>query len=191
MLNIIIFGPPGSGKGTQSELIIEKYGLYHISTGEILRKEIENKSTIGLMAEEYLRQGQLVPDQLIMDILTDILDNNPKTKGFIFDGLPRTLHQGEFLDIILKSRENTIVAVFSLTVDENELIHRLLKRGEELGRNDDNQDTIKKRLQIYKEQTAPLIEYYKKKGKLFKINGSGTIEDIFENITEVLDRLSF
>ncbi len=189
MLNIVIFGAPGSGKGTQSELIIEKYGLHHISTGEILRDEIEKRTTLGLIADEYISQGQLVPDQLIIDMFADILDRTSNGKGYIFDGFPRTISQAEALDQMLRERNTSVVAVFSLSVEEQELIHRLLKRGEESGRSDDNLETIQNRLDVYRAQTEPLKEYYKKKGKLFKIKGIGSVEDIFEGIMDTIDRL--
>jgi adenylate kinase len=191
MFNIVIFGAPGSGKGTQSELIIKKYGLYHVSTGDILRQEIKNQSTLGLTAQEYIRQGQLVPDPLIIDMLADTLDKNPQPKGYIFDGFPRTLFQGEALDSMLRERDNTIAAVLWLLVEEKELIFRLLKRGELSDRSDDNMETIQQRLNVYKEQTEPLKEYYKKQGKLFNIKGNNTVEDIFESIMEVIDLLTF
>jgi adenylate kinase len=191
MLNIVIFGAPGSGKGTQSKLIVEKYGLHHISTGEILRMEIEKQTSLGLIAEEYISQGQLVPDQLIIDMMADILDNNPQAKGYVFDGFPRTLSQGESLDNMLKEKETAITAVLSLTVEEERLISRMLKRKEELGRDDDNIETIHRRLDVHKTQTDPLKEYYKKKGKLFKIEGSSSVDDVFESITDVINLLSF
>ena len=192
MLNIVIFGAPGSGKGTQSELIIKKYGLHHISTGEILRKEIEEKSELGVVAEQYISKGQLVPDQLVIDIFADIIDKNKEnTKGYIFDGFPRTLSQVKTLDDMLRDRGTAVAAAFNLAVDEDELIARLLKRGEESGRSDDNLETIQNRLNVYKEQTEPLKDYYKRTGKLFKIKGSGSINDIFERITEVVDGFSY
>jgi adenylate kinase len=191
MLNIVIFGAPGAGKGTQSELIIEKYGLHHISTGDILRQEIENRTDSGLIAQQYIDQGNLAPDQLIVDILAGILDKYPHAKGYVFDGFPRTLPQGKALDVMLSGKGTTIAAVLCLSVEEQELVFRLLKRGEFSGRTDDNIDVIKQRLAIYKEQTEPLKEYYKKQGKLFNIKGNNTMEDIFEQITEVIDRLTF
>jgi len=191
MLNIVVFGAPGSGKGTQSELIIEKYGLHHISTGEILRDEIERKTALGVIAEQYISQGQLVPDQLIVDMFAELLDKTSNSKGYIFDGFPRTISQAEALDRMLRDRSTSIAAVFNLSVEEPELIERLLKRGEESGRSDDNLETIQSRLNVYQEQTVPLKEYYKKKGRLFKIKGSGSLEDIFESITDVIDRLSY
>jgi adenylate kinase len=191
MLNIVIFGAPGAGKGTQSELIIKKYGLHHISTGDILRQEIEDRTPSGIIAQEYIDQGYLVPDQLTIDILAKTLDKYPQSKGYIFDGFPRTLSQGKELDAMLIGKGTAIAAVISLSVEEKELISRLLKRGEFSGRTDDNIDVIRKRLNVYKEQTEPLKEYYKKKGKLFDIKGYNTIEDIFERITEVIDLLAF
>ncbi|GHV20722.1 adenylate kinase [Clostridia bacterium] len=191
MLNIVIFGAPGSGKGTQSKQIIEKYGLHHISTGEILREEIENQTALGLIADEYISQGQLVPDQLIIDMFSDILDKTPHSKGYIFDGFPRTISQAQALDRLLRERNTSVIAVFSLSVDEDELIRRLLLRGELDGRTDDNPETIIKRLAVYKEQTEPLKEYYKKMGKLFKIKGNDSIEDVFENVTGVIGHLVY
>lgn len=191
MLNIVIFGAPGSGKGTQSELLTEKYGLYHISTGEVLRKEIEKKSPLGVIAQKYICEGQLIPDQLAIDMFAGLIDRTAHEKGYIFDGFPRTLSQSKALDDMLRERNMSIAAVFSLSVEEEELTHRLLKRGEECGREDDKLETIQKRLEVYKEQTESIKEYYKKKGKLFNIKGSGSVEDILESITTVIDRLSF
>ncbi|MDR0412681.1 MAG: adenylate kinase [Dysgonamonadaceae bacterium] len=191
MLNIVIFGAPGSGKGTQSELIIKKYGLCHISTGEILREEIKDQTNLGLISKEYISQGHLVPDQLVMEKFTEILDKTSGVKGYIFDGFPRTIFQAQALDALLLERKTPVVATFSLSVEEKELIRRLLKRGTEAGRNDDNPETIKKRLEIYKERTEPIKEYYRKKGKLFKIEGNGSVEDVFEGITDAIDRLVY
>jgi adenylate kinase len=191
MLNVVIFGAPGSGKGTHSKLIVEKYDLYHISTGDVLRKEIENQSEYGEIANQYIKTGQLVPDDLIIKILSCILDKNPDTKGYIFDGFPRTIAQGVALENLLREKSTDIVAVLNLVVEEDELIKRVLNRGKETGRNDDNLETIKNRLVVYHTQTKPLETFYKKKGKLFNIKGNGSIEDIFEHITEVLDRLTF
>ncbi|MDR0427039.1 MAG: adenylate kinase [Dysgonamonadaceae bacterium] len=190
MLNIVIFGAPGAGKGTQSNLIIKKYGLLHISTGEILRKEIANKTELGLVAEKYINKGKLVPDQLIVDVFAELIDQSENEKGYIFDGFPRTLSQAKALDEMLRERKTSVATVFNLSVNEDELIERLLKRGEECGRCDDRIEVIQNRLNVYKEQTEPVKEYYKKKGKLFTIKGVGSIDDIFEEITEVIDRIS-
>jgi Adenylate kinase and related kinases len=189
MLNVVIFGAPGSGKGTQSELIIAKYGLHHISMGEILREEMEKQTELGQEAAKSIEKGQLISDEVVIKILGDILDNHSKVKGFIFDGFPRTLAQGEALDKMLKKKGLDVTIVLSLSVDEDELVQRLLKRGELSGRSDDKQEVIKNRLNVYREQTEPLKEYYRKRGKLYSIKGTGTIEDIFENIAEALDRL--
>jgi adenylate kinase len=189
MLNIVIFGAPGCGKGTQSELIIEKYQLYHISTGNVLRKEMENQTELGKLAMEYVHNGRLVPDDLIIKMLAEILESNPKVKGFIFDGFPRTLAQGEALDQLLRDIDNSITAVLNLDVEEEILVERLLKRGETQGRSDDNSETIRKRLEVYKTQTKPLIAYYKKQGKLFSVKGNKSVEDVFEHIKEILDHL--
>jgi Adenylate kinase and related kinases len=189
MLNIIIFGAPGSGKGTQSDLIIAKYGLQHISTGNILREEMEKKTEVGLEAAKYIEKGYLAPDELTIRMLSDILDSHSNLKGYVFDGFPRTLKQGEALDKMLKEKNLNITIVLNLSVDKDELVHRLLKRGEFSGRCDDNREVIEKRLKVYSDQTEPLKEYYRKRGKLFTIKGSGSIEDVFENIIEAIDRL--
>jgi len=190
MLNVIIFGAPGSGKGTQSELIISKYGLFHISTGDILRQEIKKQTELGLIAEEYIKTGQLIPDELIIKILADVLDANPEAKGYIFDGFPRTIAQGEALDKLLREKDTSIIAVLNLDVDEKILTERLIKRGVEAGRTDDTPEVIQNRLEVYRNQTEPLKEYYKKKGKLFTLKGQSSIDEVFEQIVEVLDRLS-
>jgi len=190
MLNVVIFGAPGSGKGTQSELIISKYGLYHISTGDILRQKIKKKTELGAIAEEYIKTGQLIPDELIIKMLADVLDANPDVKGYIFDGFPRTIAQGEALEGLLRERNTSIIAVLNLDVDEEELLNRLIKRGEESGRTDDNPAVIQNRLEVYRNQTEPLKGYYIKKGKLFNIKGNNSIDNVFEKITEELDRLT-
>ena len=189
MLNVIIFGAPGSGKGTQSELIISKYGLFHISTGDILRQEIKKQTELGAIAEGYIKTGQLVPDELIIEMLAGVIDANPEARGFIFDGFPRTIAQGEALDQLLREKNTSIIAVLNLAVDEKELLERLIKRGIEFGRTDDTPEVIQNRLEVYRNQTEPLKEYYKKKGKLFQIKGNNVIKDVFDQIVDVLDRL--
>jgi len=191
MLNIIILGAPGSGKGTQSKLIVEKYGLQHISTGEVLRKEIENQTFLGKIAEGYIFQGQLVPDQLIIDMVADIMDKTLDCKGYIFDGFPRTLTQAQVLDELLRKRNTPIVAVLTISANDEELIRRIIKRSELESRTDDTPETIQKRLTVYREQTEPLKEYYKKMGKLFTIKEGSSIEEVFENVVEVVDRLLY
>lgn len=186
MLNVVIFGAPGSGKGTQSERMIEKYGLAHISTGDVLRAEIKSGSELGKVAEGYISKGQLLPDELIVDILADVLDKREITKGVIFDGFPRTIPQAEALKKMLEERGMNISVVLGLEVEEEELIARLLKRGEMSGRSDDNMDTIKSRLDVYNNQTNPLKDYYVTEGKYSQIKGVGSIDDIFEQIKRAI-----
>lgn len=189
MLNVIIFGSPGCGKGTQSALIIEKYGLRHISTGEILREEMRKQTELGKEAARHIEKGYLVPDALIIRILADILAEEPNPKGYLFDGFPRTLTQGEELDKMLQEKGTPIATVLNLDVNEEELVQRLIKRGVECGRSDDMESVIYNRLAVYRNQTDPLREYYKKQGKLFTIKGSGEVSDVFERVSDVLDRL--
>lgn len=189
MLNIVIFGAPGSGKGTQSERIVEKFGINHVSTGDVLRAEIKNETALGKIAKGYIDQGQLVPDELIIDILASVLDGFKESKGVIFDGFPRTIPQAEALKVMLAKRNQNVSVMLDLDVPEDELIARLIKRGQESGRADDNMETIKKRLVVYHTQTSPLIEYYKNEGKYQHINGLGTMEGIFAEITSAVEKL--
>lgn len=188
MLNIVIFGAPGSGKGTQSAKLVEKYGLKHLSTGEILREEIEAGTELGKLADGYMSRGELVPDDLVIDILEDLIGRNGQVKGFIFDGFPRTLAQGEALGRMLAKYGEDIHAVINLEVDEEELVGRLLKRGKISGRKDDNRETIESRLEVYNRQTAPLKAFYKARGSLKKIEGVGSIDEIFHSIEKEIDR---
>ena len=190
MLNIVIFGAPGSGKGTQSDLLIKKYGLQHVSTGDILRSEIEAGSALGKTADQYISKGQLVPDEIMIEMLEEVIRKNLDKKGFIFDGFPRTLAQGEALDNKLKKNGLDITSVLSLEVKDEELIDRLLKRGQLSGRSDDNGHTIKSRLHVYHRQTEPLKEYYAGQNKLVCIPGEGAIEEVFDSIVEVMDHLT-
>lgn len=188
MLNVVIFGAPGSGKGTQSELIIKKYGLFHISTGDVLRSEMKNGTELGNTAKAYIEKGQLVPDSLIIDMLANVLDSNEAAKdGVIFDGFPRTIPQAEALNEMLKERGTAVSIVVGLDVEESELIDRLLKRGQISGRSDDNYETIKSRLDVYNNQTSPLKEFYIKEGKYADIHGMGSVEDIFGRIETAID----
>ena len=182
MLNIVIFGAPGSGKGTQSARIVEKYGLNHISTGDVLRAEIKNGTELGKTAKGYIDNGQLIPDALMIDILASVFDSFKDSKGVIFDGFPRTIAQAEALKEMLKVRGQEVSIMLDLEVPEDELMTRLIKRGQESGRADDNEETIKKRLVVYHSQTAPLIDWYKNDGKYCHINGLGTMEGIFADI---------
>lgn len=187
MYNLVVFGAPGSGKGTQSARLIDEYGLYHISTGELLRDHIARGTELGRVADSYISKGQLIPDQLMIDILEHTLDENPETaEGVIFDGFPRTIPQARALKEMLARRGSKVHAVVGLEVDDAELIDRLLKRGLESGRSDDNLETINARLKVYNEQTAPLREYYTSEGKYHGIKGSGAIDDIFNDIKTAL-----
>lgn len=189
MLNIVIFGAPGSGKGTQSERIVEKYGINHISTGDVLRTEIKNGTELGKVAKGYIDQGQLLPDELIIDILASTLDGFKESKGVIFDGFPRTIAQAEALKKVLAERGQEVSVMLDLDVPEEELMVRLIKRGQESGRADDNKETIKKRLVVYSSQTAPLIDWYKNEGKYQHIDGVGTMESIFDDIAAAIEKL--
>ncbi len=190
MKNIVIFGAPGSGKGTQSDLIIEKYGLGHISTGDVLRNEIKNGTELGKTAKAYIDKGQLIPDDLMVNILASVYDSFGKEhKGVIFDGFPRTIPQAEALKQMLNERSHKIAAMIELDVPEDELMTRLVKRGKESGRSDDNAETIKKRLDVYHNQTSPLIEWYKKEGIHNHIDGLGELDRIFKDICGVIESL--
>ena len=189
MLNIVIFGAPGSGKGTQSERIVEKYGINHISTGDVLRAEIKNGTELGKTAKGYIDQGQLIPDELMIDILASVFDSFKDSKGVIFDGFPRTIAQAEALKKMLAERGQDVSVMLDLEVPEDELMVRLIKRGKDSGRADDNEETIKKRLHVYHSQTAPLIDWYKNERKYQHINGLGTMEGIFAEICEAIDKL--
>ncbi len=187
MLNILIFGGPGSGKGTQSDLITEKYNLKHISTGEFLRKEIAKGSELGVIADSYISKGQLVPDDLMIDMMEGLIKEPHSFNGFIFDGYPRTVTQGIALDNKMAKNGMKISTVLCLDVDEEILAERLINRGKYSGRSDDNKKTIQRRLEVYHEETEPLIEYYQKQNKLSRIEGNGNIEEVFANITVVLN----
>ena len=191
MLNIVIFGAPGSGKGTQSDKLIEHYKLFHISTGDVLRDNIRRGTELGKIAKGFIDQGQLVPDELIIDILAQVLDENKDnaSEGVIFDGFPRTIPQAEALEQLLADRGTKIDAVVGLEVPEDELIKRILLRGQMSGRSDDNEETARKRLDTYHNQTSPLKAYYEQQGKYRAINGLGTIDDIFDLIKDSLDNL--
>ena len=189
MLNIVIFGAPGSGKGTQSERIVEKYGINHISTGDVLRAEIKNGTELGKTAKGYIDQGQLIPDELMIDILGSVFDSFKDSKGVIFDGFPRTIAQAEALKKMLAERGQDVSVMVDLDVPEEELMVRLIKRVKDSGRADDNEETIKKRLHVYHSQTSPLIDWYKNEKKYQHINGLGTMDGIFADICEAVDKL--
>ena len=190
MKNIVIFGAPGSGKGTQSDLLIEHYGLGHISTGDVLRNEIKKGTELGKTAQSYIDKGNLIPDDLMISILAGVYNSFGRGhKGVIFDGFPRTIPQADALKKMLDERGDKVAAMIELDVPEDELLVRLVKRGQESGRADDNEETIKKRLVVYHSQTQPLIEWYKQEGLHHHINGSGTLERIFSDIQKVIDNI--
>ena len=191
MFNVVIFGAPGSGKGTQSAMMIHRYGLHHISTGEVLRDHIARGTKLGKVADHYISRGQLIPDELMIDVLADLLDTNPKAtaKGVIFDGFPRTIAQAEALEKMLDERGTSVSAVIGLDVPEEILIGRLLNRGKESGRSDDNLETINDRLKVYHSSTAPLKDYYEKKGLLHMVKGTGGATVVFERVRKIVDSL--
>ncbi|WP_207422913.1 adenylate kinase [Desertivirga brevis] len=188
MLNLVLFGPPGAGKGTQSQKLIEKYQLVHLSTGDILRNEIANGTELGLEAKKLMDQGVLVPDEVVIGMISNKLDANKDAKGFIFDGFPRTVAQAEALDVLLKSKDTAISGMVALEVNDQELEKRLLLRGKDSGRPDDaNPEIIRKRIEEYNTKTAPVANFYKSQGKYVSINGIGDIEGIFSELTKVID----
>ncbi|HIZ69872.1 MAG TPA: adenylate kinase [Candidatus Prevotella avicola] len=190
MKNIVIFGAPGAGKGTQSDKLIEKYGLGHISTGDVLRNEIKNGTELGQTAKGYIDNGQLIPDDLMVSILASVYDGFGKEHaGVIFDGFPRTILQAEALKKMLAERGHQIDAMIELSVPEDELMARLLNRGKLTGRSDDNEETIKKRLDVYHNQTAPLIDWYENEGIHHHVEGLGTVDEIFGRVCAVVDAL--
>jgi len=189
MLNLVLFGAPGSGKGTQSEKLIAEYGLHHISTGEVLRKQIKDGTELGKIADSYISKGQLIPDSLMIDILrNELLGIIGQSKGVIFDGFPRTIPQAEALDGMLAEMGHELHGVVGLEVPEEELVKRMLERGRQTGRADDNEETITNRLSVYHNQTEPLKEHYLKKGKYMQINGHGAIDDIFGDIAREIEK---
>ncbi len=189
MFNLIIFGAPGSGKGTQSERLVERYGLHHISTGELLRSHIAQGTPLGKVADGFISHGNLIPDELMLDILAEELDSHSDVAGVIFDGFPRTIPQAEALRGLLAGRGSKVHAVVGLEVPEDELMTRLVKRGAESGRSDDNPETIAKRLEVYHRQTQPLKQFYTEETTFHPINGIGSVDDIFKSITLVVDPL--
>ena len=190
MKNIVIFGAPGSGKGTQSDLMIEHYGLGHISTGDVLRNEIKKGTELGKTAQQFIDNGQLIPDDLMISILASVYDSFGRGhKGVIFDGFPRTIPQAEALKKMLDERGDKVAAMIELDVPEDELMKRLIQRGKDSGRADDNEETIKKRLVVYHSQTQPLIKWYKQEGLHYHINGLGALDRIFGDIKKVIDNI--
>ena len=190
MLNIVLFGPPGAGKGTQSELLIKKFNLTHLSTGDILRKEIGDKTQLGLEAKKYMDNGLLVPDEVVIGMIGSQLEKNNHSKGFIFDGFPRTTEQATALDNLLEKKEISISAMISLRVEDNELIKRLLERGKSSGRSDDqSEEIIGNRIKEYNLKTSPLNSYYNTQKKLHEIDGIGSVSAIANKINSVINNL--
>ncbi len=187
MFNLVLFGPPGAGKGTQSIQIAEKYHLAHISTGDIFRREIKNETPLGLKVKGIIEKGELVPDELLLDLLRNAMHHYDKVEGFVFDGFPRTIRQAEDLDLLLQEDGEKVNLTLALEVDEQELITRLLIRAEREGRKDDTREVIANRLKVYHSQTSPLIDYYEKQGKFRAVYGQGTIGEIFGRLCEEID----
>jgi adenylate kinase len=188
MFNFILFGPPGSGKGTQSERLISKYGLRHLSTGDLLRSEISKQTRLGLEAKNYMDKGQLVPDEVVIGMISSALDANREAQGFLFDGFPRTKAQAQALDALLQKKKSSINVVLALEVSEEELIKRLLNRGLNSGRTDDaNEEVIRARIAEYKNKTSPVADYYYQFGKLVPIRGEGTVDEIFVYLCNEID----
>ena len=190
MFNLVLFGPPGSGKGTQSEKLIEKYGLIHLSTGDLLRKEMKAGTPLGNEAKSLIEKGQLVPDEVVVGMISSALDANPEAKGFLFDGFPRTIAQAEALDKLLTLKKTAIHAVLFLMVNEEELINRLVGRAKTSGRLDDADPEIQRNRQtVYKNETLPVAGYYQNQDKVSRVEGEGTIDEIFDRICSHIDPL--
>jgi len=190
MLNIVLFGPPGAGKGTQSEKLIEKYKLVHLSTGDILRGELKAGTDLGNEAKKYMEKGELVPDEVVIGMIGKKLDEKKGARGFIFDGFPRTKAQAKALDQLLQEKNTGITVMLALEVEHDELVNRLLLRGKDSGRADD-QDTsvIENRISVYHKETAPVIDYYDEQGKFKGINGMGSIDDIFNRLSQAIEKI--
>lgn len=188
MFNLILFGPPGSGKGTQSEKLIVKYGLKHLSTGDLLRSEISRQTALGLEAKSFMDKGQLVPDEVVIGMISSALDENQDASGFLFDGFPRTSAQAQALDNLLELKESSIAVMLALDVSEEELVSRLVKRGETSGRSDDtNEQVIRARITEYHNKTAAVADYYQQFEKVVMIKGEGSVEEIFTALSKEID----
>ena len=186
-MNIILFGPPGSGKGTQAKFIVDRFGLIHISTGDLFRYALKNETPLGIEAKKYMDQGKLVPDNVTIEMLREKVNLHPDARGFIFDGFPRTIAQAEALDDFMQEEDQRIDILLSLEVDEQEIVHRLLLRGKTSGRADDaNEEVIKKRFRVYQEQTAPVFNYYNEQNKAVAVNGMGSISDIQQRLYQAI-----
>lgn len=189
MFNLILFGPPGSGKGTQSDKLVEKYGLIHLSTGNLLRQEIKEKTPLGLEAKSFIDKGQLVPDEVVIGMVDSYFDLHKEAKGFLFDGYPRTVAQAEALDKLLELKKTGIATVLFLNVDEEELIKRLVHRGKTSERSDDMDEVVqRKRQEVYRNETLPVAGFYKKQNKVVNVKGMGTVDEIFTSLSDVIDK---
>jgi adenylate kinase len=189
MFNIILFGPPGCGKGTQSDKLVEKYGLVHISTGDLLREEMRLETPLGIEAKSFMDKGQLVPDEVVIGMVDSFFEKNKYANGFLFDGFPRTVAQADALDKLLELKKTEIHRVIVLDVDEEELIKRLINRGKTSGRSDDMDEKVqRKRQEVYKRETLPVAAYFAKARKVSHVNGMGDIDEIFDRISQELDR---
>jgi len=188
MFNLILFGPPGSGKGTQSEKLIANYGLKHLSTGDLLRSEIAQQTPLGMEAKKIMDKGQLVPDEVVIGMISSALEANPHAKGFLFDGFPRTAAQAEALDKLLELKNTGINLMLALEVSEEELVRRLLKRGETSDRTDDtNENVIRERIAVYHSKTSAVADYYRKFNKVVMLKGEGSVDEIFSGLTKEID----
>ncbi|HAA14184.1 MAG TPA: adenylate kinase [Cytophagales bacterium] len=191
MLNIVLFGPPGAGKGTQSAKLIEKYSLTHISTGDLFRKHLSEGTELGQLAKKYMDEGNLVPDQVVIDMVDDKIKDSGDIKGIIFDGFPRTVAQAEALDMLLNGKGTPVTGMIALEVNEEELKNRILERGKTSGRADDQDiNKVENRIKVYKNETLPVAEYYKGQDKFASINGVGTIDSIFDSICSEINQLN-
>lgn len=190
MLNLILFGPPGSGKGTQASKLVEKYHLLHISTGDLFRYEMGNDTELGKLAKKYMSEGHLVPDEVTIGMMKNKLEMHLEANGYIFDGFPRTITQAEALDKLLSDKGQKINALVALSVNDEEIVNRILLRGETSGRPDDNDEAIvRNRIQVYNDETAPVFDYYAKSDSALQIEGLGTIEEIFDRLCQAIDKL--
>ena len=189
MINLILFGPPGSGKGTQAQKLVDKYQLLHISTGDLFRYEMGNDTPLGLEAKSYIEKGALVPDSVTIGMLKNKVEANPDVPGYIFDGFPRTIPQSESLDALVAEKGTAISALLMLDVEDEELVKRLLERGKTSGRKDDaDESVIRNRINVYKQETSPVFGFYDAQGKAKKINGIGSIEEIFDRLCKEIDQ---
>ena len=189
MFNLILFGPPGSGKGTQSEKIIEKFHLVHLSTGDLLRSQIAQQTALGLEAKKLMDKGHLVPDEVVVGMISTALEENPQAKGFLFDGFPRTAAQAQALDSLLEIKRTPVKVMLALDVSEEELVKRILKRGQSSGRSDDTDETIiAARVAEYKNKTEAVADYYRKSDKVVMVSGEGSIDEIFARLSAEIEK---